>query len=225
MSRTTLAVAVVAAICLPPSSPSVVAAKEIEASFSVNTPMGHFLKLDMKIDDVKTRFELTGPDFSYFAFGFDATTMMGYSLIVEGVDASRTIVEQNLVGIGNPGGPQAVQNISVVDVIHDAPGDLTTAILERPNDTGDPLDPDFSTSLSSLNVIWAYYPFASPDFPQPDLAYHGSSGRGFATITFTPEPATPALAAVAIPAFVRLARRSSAKRCCGQTRGLLLAAQ
>ena len=79
------------------------------------------MELTMTIDDTKTRFELTGPDYSWFAFGFDTTTMMGYSLIVEGLNDSRTAVEQNLVGIGNPGGPQATQNISIIDTIHDDP--------------------------------------------------------------------------------------------------------
>ena len=212
MPRLALALAFVVANCLLPLSPSMVAAKEIEGSISVTTPMGHFLQLDMKIDDLNTRFELTGPDFSFFAFGFDTTTMMGYSLIVEGLDATRTVVEQNLVGIGNPGGPQVTQNINIIDATHDAPGDLTTVIIERANDTGDPLDPDFSTSLSSLNVIWAYYPFATPDNPQPDLTYHGGSGRGFATITFTPEPASPLLVASALPALVRVVRSSSVQR-------------
>jgi hypothetical protein len=212
MLRQAIASIFLAFICMLPWSPSRVAAKQIVGSVAPTTPMGHYLSLEMTIDDAVTRFELTGPDYSFFAFGFDTTTMMGYSLIVEGLDANRTVVEQNLAGIGDPGSPQAMQNINVVAMMHDAPNDLTTVVIERPNDTVDPLDPDFATSLSSLNVIWAYYPFATPEFPQPDLTYHSGSGRGFATIAFTPEPTTSVLVATAAAALVRVARESSAKR-------------
>jgi len=156
----------------------------------VTTPLGHELSLEMTIDDSNTTFEMTGPSFSFFAFGFDATTMRGYSLIVEGTDATRTVVEQNLLGIGDPGTPQTTQDIDLISTFHDAANDLTTLVVRRLNHTGDPNDPEFTPSMEELDVIWAYSSFATPEFPAPELSYHGSNGRGVATITFTliPEP-------------------------------------
>ncbi|MCI0335797.1 MAG: hypothetical protein L0228_21530 [Planctomycetes bacterium] len=172
-------------------------------------PSGQFMSMTMTIDDTKTTFELTGPDFSWFAFGFDTTTMQGYALIVEGTDGARTAVEQNLVAIGNPGSPQATQNISIVDTIHHAAVDLTTIVIERLNSTGDTNDPIFSPSMTSLDIIGAYDSFSSPSSPNPFLSYHGSSGRGFGTITFSivPEPATASLAALAAAMALVVRRR------------------
>jgi hypothetical protein len=167
----------------------------VEGTVEPAIPSGQFISLSMTIDDTKTRFELTGPDFSWFALGFDTTTMLGYALIVEGTDANRTVVEQNLLGIGIPGSPQAHQDISVISTIHDTANDLTTIVLERPNNTGDGDDAVFSPSMTELDIIGAYDSFSSPSSPNGFLTYHGSQGRGFGTITFfaIPEPSTPLL--------------------------------
>jgi hypothetical protein len=174
-------------------------------------PLGQYMSVTMTIDDTKTRFELTGPDFSWFAFGFDTTTMQGYSLIIEGIDANRTAVEQNLVGIGNPGSPQPTQNISIISTVHQQALDLTTIVIERLNDTGNSDDPILSPFISSLDFIAAYNGNSSPANPDPTLSYHGSTGRGFGTIEFTiiPEPtaATLLLAAAGVGTLYR--RRAS----------------
>jgi hypothetical protein len=173
------------------------------------TPAGQYLSLTMTIDDDATRFELTGPDFSWFAFGFDTTTMMGYSLIVQGTDDNRTIVEQNLAGVGDPGSPQSSQDIAIISTLHDDANNLTTIVLDRPNNTGDRNDPLFSPSMTSLPIIWGYSSFASPAEPNPVLSYHGPGGRGFATINFSvvPEPTGQLLAAIVVVALVHARRR------------------
>ena len=179
------------------SLPKLAQAAPITGKVEITTPLGQFMALKMDINDTTTTFELTGPDFSWFAFGFDTTIMNGYSFIVEGLDGTRTAHERNLVANGNPGAPQTTQNISIVSTIHDAANDLTTITLERPNQTGDPNDPDFSTSMTALDVIWAYRAAASPAAPVPNLNNHGASGRGQAKITFAPvpEPSTALLLA------------------------------
>ena len=189
--------------------PVIASAKIIQGNVESTSSTGQILELTMTIDDTKTRFEMTGPDYSWYAFGFDTTTMMGYSLIVEGLNDGRTVVEQNLVGVGNPGGPQATQNISIIDTIHDDLNDFTTVIVERPNSTGDSNDPVFTTSMTSLPIIWAHDSFATPATPNPDLTYHGSGGRGFSTIRFSevPEPMGLLLAAMAGAALCTLRRR------------------
>ena len=154
------------------------------------TPSGQYMALTMTIDDKDTIFELTGPDYSWFAFGFDTTLMKGYSLIVQGIDANRSVVEQNLVAKGNPGIPQAVQNIYHFDTYHDEQNNLTRLSILRANNTGDIDDPIFSPSMTSLDIIWAYSAVASPEAPVPIMSNHGPSGRGFAQIQFAvvPEP-------------------------------------
>lgn len=169
----------------------------VTGAVDVTSPDGQPLALKMTIDDLTTRFELTGPSFSWFAWGFDTTAMQGYSIIVEGLDDSRSIVEQNLLGRGNPGDPQETQNLDFIDVIYDADANLTTVILERLNDTGDADDPLFSPSMTTLPVIYAYDSAATVELSNPFLRNHGRNGRGFADITFVPEPGSIALIALA----------------------------
>jgi hypothetical protein len=137
-------------------SPDRLRAATIKGTTEVLTPKGHHLAMTMRIDDATTTFQLTGPDFSWFAFGFDTNTMAGYSLIVTGLDDQRTIVEQNLVEEGDPGMLQDSQDITVASTVHDQANDLTTITLVRDNDTGDPEDPLFSTNMTSLDVVWGY---------------------------------------------------------------------
>ena len=190
-----IAFALAMAFCLPRDAAAVTAKGTVEFL----TPNGQFMALKMTIDDENTIFELTGPDYSWFAFGFDTTKMMGYSLIVQGIDANRTVVEQNLVQRGNPGIPQAVQNIYHFDTYHDEPNNLTRLSILRANDTGDADDPIFFPSMTSLDIIWAYSAVASPEVPVPNMANHGQSGRGFAQIQFTiiPEPTCSTLLVLA----------------------------
>jgi hypothetical protein len=168
--------------------PSLALSAPITGEVEITTPLGQYMALKMDINDTTTTFELTGPDFSWFAFGFDTTMMNGYSLIIEGLDGTRTAHERNLVTVGNPGAPQAIQNISIVSTVHDAAKDLTTITLERLNNTGDFNDPNFSTSMTSLDVIWAYRAAASPAAPVANLNNHGANGRGATFISFAPVP-------------------------------------
>jgi DOMON domain/PEP-CTERM motif len=160
----------------------------VAGAVDVLSPEGQFLSLKMTIDDATTRFEMTGPSYSWFAFGFDTTTMMGYAVIVTGIDDLRSVAEQNLVAIGNPGTPQLTQNLDFLDLTQDDGNSLTTLLLERPNDTGDPNDPVFSPNMTSLDLIFAYDSAATLAAPNGSLSNHGHDGRGVATITFEPVP-------------------------------------
>lgn len=184
-------------------------AQPVTGTVAQFSPLGQYMQLTITIYDTKTRFALTGPDYSWFAWGFDTTTMSGYSFIVEGTDAARTVVEQNLSGIGDPGSPQEEQNITLLNVLHDMDNDLTTVVVERPNSTGDPNDPDFSTSMTELPVIWGYDSFSSPMSPNGTLSFHGRDGRGVTTIQLAPvpEPAVLTLAALAAAGLALVRRR------------------
>ena len=195
------------------SMPGSASAVTVGGTVQPSIPSMQFMELTMTINDTTTIFELTGPDFSWFALGFDPgmePTMIGYSLIVEGTDDDRTVVEQNLEGIGNPGSPQAMQNIDVLDIIQDDVNNLTTVIVERANNTGDVNDPIFSPSMTMLNIIGAYDSFSSPTSPNGVLSYHGSRGRGPGVIEFSviPEPTAMMLAAIAAGFMLIAPRRS-----------------
>jgi hypothetical protein len=192
------------------AQPTTASAATVTGTIVPTIPSGKYMALSMTIDDTKTRFELTGPDYSWFAFGFDTMSMQGYSLIVEGTDANRTAVEQNLLGIGSPGDPQEMQNINILSTTHDAASDLTTIVIERPNDTGDPNDPVFSPTMDALEVIWGLSAFSSPAAPAPILSYHGSDGRGFEIVTFAPvpEPTSTLLACFGALIYFAVARRT-----------------
>jgi hypothetical protein len=187
-------------LCTLISMPAVAWAITATGTAQPALPSGQYMSLTMTIDDTKTRFEMTGPDFSWFAFGFDTTTMFGYSLIIEGIDGARTAHERNLQGVGDPGVPQPTQNINIVSTVHHDGVDLTTIVIERLNDTGDPDDPVFSPSMTSLDIIGAYRASSSPASPAPDLNYHGFGGRGFGTMTFSvvPEPTSISLAVITV---------------------------
>lgn len=204
MPRTLLTVLVILGL-LPSLAQSAPIAGEVE----ITTPLGQYMALKMDINDTTTTFELTGPDFSWFAFGFDTTMMNGYSLIIEGLDGTRTAHERNLVTVGNPGAPQAIQNISILSTVHDAANDLTTITLERLNNTGDFNDPNFTTSMTSLDVIWAYRAAASPAAPVANLNNHGASGRGATLITFAAVPEPCGMTLCAMMAIVGLASRKT----------------
>jgi hypothetical protein len=199
----------VALMCWPASAMAVT----VRGTAQPHIPSGQFMSLTMTIDDAKTRFELTGPAFSWFAIGFDTSTMFGYSLIIEGTNGNRTAVEQNLLGIGAPGTPQATQNINIVNTINDAPNNLTTIVIDRMNDTGDPNDPVFLPNMIHLDIIGAYSSFSSPARPMGTLSYHGSNGRGTGIIEFAavPEPSGTSIAAVysAISLLYAVCRRDS----------------
>src|SRR5262245_57074690 len=118
LTRSAVAFApLISLMCLPASALSIT----VQGTGQPYLTSGQFMSLTMTINDSKTRFELTGPDFSWFAFGFDTNTMFGYALIIEGTDGNRTAVEQNLLGVGAPGVPQDTQNINIVNTIHDDP--------------------------------------------------------------------------------------------------------
>jgi hypothetical protein len=176
-------------------------AAPVAGTVHVAAPSGQQLSMTMKIDEAKTTLSLTGPSYSWFSFGFDTTTMEGYSLIVEGLNDARTVVEQNLLGSGTPGSPQAIQNVSILGTSYDAAQNLTTIVLERANQTGDPNDPSFSTSMTSLDVIWAYRGSATPALPSPTLNYHGRNGRGDVSLTFSPAPEPATVVSLALAAI------------------------
>ena len=105
--------------------------------------------------------------------------------------------------------PHATQNIDIVSTTHDELNELTTIIIERANNTGDPEDAVFSPNMGPLEIIGAYDSFSGPGSPSPFLSYHGQNGRGFGVISFSiiPEPTGVLLASMAAAMMVCVHRR------------------
>ena len=61
---------VIASVCSPHTALAITVHGSAEPNLS-----RQFMRLKMTIDDLKTRFELTGPDFSWFALGFEGKHM------------------------------------------------------------------------------------------------------------------------------------------------------
>lgn len=198
MSLHKLSAAITFALSLA-ALPSNVSGEVLKGFVEPVTPLGQYLSLEMTIGETHTLFKMTGPDFSWFGFGFDPDvtsppTMQGYSIIVEGLDGIRTAHERNLGGVGNPGDAQPTQNLELLWSSHDAANNLSTVLLRRANDTGDPLDVPFPGNQNPLPIIWSYDASASPDLRVPNLSYHGFDGKGFVDIAFTPIPEPTGLA-------------------------------
>src|SRR5690606_10455500 len=173
MSLHKLSAAITFALSLA-ALPSNVSGEVVRGFIEPVTPLGQYLSLEMTIGETHTLFEMTGPDYSWFGFGFEPEgTMQGYSIIVEGNDAARTAHERNLGGVGNPGDAQATQNLEFLGASHDAANNLSTILLRRANITGDVLDPSFPPDENPLPMIWSYAASSSPDLPDPNLSYHG----------------------------------------------------
>ena len=215
MHRSSRTICIGFALAVAFCSPRDAAAVTAKGTVEVLSPTGQYLALTMTIDEEDTIFELTGPDYSWFAFGFDTTSMMGYSLIVQGIDANRTVVEQNLVQRGNPGVPQAVQDIYHFDTDHDEQNNLSRLSIFRANNTGDTDDPVFSPSMSSLDIIWAFSDAASPASPISMMGNHGRNGRGVAQIQFAviPEPTCSTLLVLAILTMTSRSGRAISAQC------------
>ena len=84
-----LPVAVAVALLLGSIGPGTASALPITASADTIAE-GFPLALTMTVDDSATRLVLRGPSSSWFAWGFGATTMAGYTVIVQGLDAKLT---------------------------------------------------------------------------------------------------------------------------------------
>lgn len=118
-------------------------------------------------------FTMTGPSTKYFGFGFNTSSMTsGSYTLLSNVSNSNT--SEYTMAFHSAPVLQSTQNLSNVN--SSISGTNKTFTFQRPLSTGDADDYVFSTSINSLNLIWAY---------GSGTTLNGHLGKGVATITFT----------------------------------------
>ncbi len=137
------------------------------------SPTTPSVELEITLDDgaEEITFVLRGPDDRWFAWGFGTDGMSGYSLIVE-QDGGVTFHERNLVATGDPGAPQAQQDLSLVS--SSSAGGVTELVLTRALDTGDANDFLFPAGEGTVELIWG----RGGSSGAGTLAYHGPQNKG-----------------------------------------------
>lgn len=118
-------------------------------------------------------FSITGPSSKYFGFGFNTTSMTSGSYTLLANVGGSNVSEYSMAFHSAPV-LQATQNLSAVN--SSTSGTTKTVTFQRPLNTGDANDYIFSTSLTTINIIWAY---------GSTTTLNGHAGKGVSSITFT----------------------------------------
>jgi hypothetical protein len=145
------------------------------------------LAMTVKIDvGTQVTLTLTGPSGRWFALGFDAGSMASGTDVV-GVHSATTLntFDCYLTGYSAPvTDPQ--QNWTITSDA--SSGGVRTIVASRALNTGDVNDYVFSSSPTSIGLIWARSSSATYSY-----AYHGGSNRGvtFANFSLVQPPAAP----------------------------------
>jgi hypothetical protein len=145
------------------------------------------LAMTAQIDiETQVTLTLTGPSGRWFALGFDAGSMASGTDIVGVHSASGlTAFDCHLTGYSAPvTDPQ--QNWTIVSDLES--GGIRSIVATRALNTGDVNDYIFSSTPSTIGLIWARSSTASYGY-----SYHGGGNRGvtFATFSLVQPPAPP----------------------------------
>jgi hypothetical protein len=121
---------------------------------------------------------LTGPSGRWFALGFNANSMAGGTDVVSVHNATTlSAFDCNLTGYSAPA-TDAQQNWTITSDATNA--GVRTVTATRSLATGDANDYAFSSTPTSVGLIWARSSTASFSY-----SYHGSANRGATLATFT----------------------------------------
>jgi hypothetical protein len=137
------------------------------------------LAMTAKIDiETQVTLTLTGPSGRWFALGFNANSMAGGTDVVAVHNATTlNAFDCNLTGYSAPA-TDAQQNWTITSDATNA--GVRTLTATRPLVTGDANDYTFSSTPTSIGLIWARSNTASFSY-----SYHGSANRGLTLATFT----------------------------------------
>lgn len=145
------------------------------------------LAMTAKIDiGTQVTLTLTGPSGRWFALGFNANSMAGGTDVVSVHNATTlSAFDCNLTGYSAPA-TDAQQNWTITSDATNA--GVRTVTATRPLATGDVNDYVFSSTPTSIGLIWARSNTATFSY-----SYHGSANRGVTLATFTQvqPPAAP----------------------------------
>lgn len=144
-------------------------------TLSNTTGLDMTLKLDV---GTQVNMTLTGPADRWFAVGFGATSMTaGTDVVLCHTNTSLTSFDRHLTGFNAPVS-DGIQNWTINT--NTVSGNVRTITATRALSTGDSNDFVFSSTPSSLNIIWSR---ASTN--NYSLVYHGSANRGITAVNFT----------------------------------------
>ena len=137
------------------------------------------IAMTAKIDiETQVTLTLTGPSGRWFALGFNANSMASGTDVVSVHNATTlNAFDCNLTGYSAPA-TDAQQNWTIIsDVVS---GGVRTVTATRPLATGDANDYAFSSTPTSIGLIWARSNTATFTY-----SYHGSANRGVTLASFT----------------------------------------
>ncbi|WP_158635191.1 T9SS type A sorting domain-containing protein [Formosa maritima] len=122
---------------------------------------------------------LSGPDNKYLGLGFDSASMTaGKDVVIWLNDGTFKLTDRSFLGVGAEPALDAEQDWTIISNTTSS-GQRNIVATRLPN-TGNTNDHVFSTSASSIDLVWSF-----EDTSTYTLGWHGISNRGFTRESFT----------------------------------------
>lgn len=147
---------------------------QVKSTGTVSLGSSMTLKLDLDASTSTVTYTITGPSNKWFAIGLNATTMSTNNPI-DVVMFGTSLLDRYLAGGHNAPTADTTNNLTLAS--NTVSGSTRTIVVTRPFSTGDDKDYTFTSSLNSLNVLWAV--------GSGTTVTQQHASRGTATITFT----------------------------------------
>lgn len=147
---------------------------QVKSSGTVSLGSSMTLKLDLDASTSTVTYTITGPSNKWFAIGLNATSMSTNNPI-DVVMFGTSLLDRYLDGGHNAPTADTTNNLTLVS--NNVSGTTRTIVVTRPFSTGDNKDYTFTSSLNSLNILWAV--------GSNTTVTQQHASKGTATITFT----------------------------------------
>lgn len=115
-------------------------------------------KIDLDGATSTVTYTLTGPSSKWFALGINATTM-STNTPIDCIQYGTTLLDRHLTGGHNQPTTDSQDDLTLVS--NTVNGTTRTIVATRPFNTGDSKDYTYTSSLTTLTVIWAIGPNTS----------------------------------------------------------------
>lgn len=121
---------------------------------------------------------LSGPDNKYLGLGFDSTSMTsGNDVVIWLNDGAFKLTDRSFLGVGAEPALDVEQDWTIIS--NTSSGGQRNVVATRLPDTGNPDDFVFSTSATSIDLVWSF-----EDTSSYTLGWHGLN-RGLTRESFT----------------------------------------
>ncbi|PWK17905.1 T9SS type A sorting domain-containing protein [Xanthomarina spongicola] len=122
---------------------------------------------------------LSGPDNKYLGLGFDAMSMTaGKDVVIWLNDGTFKLTDRSFLGVGAEPALDVEQDWTIIS--NTSSGGQRNVVATRLPDTGNSDDFVFSTSASSIDLVWSF-----EDTSSYTLGWHGILNRGMTRESFT----------------------------------------